>query len=493
MRNGGKTGYVQSRKIEEAQRAVAKGLDATDASALAKILGKGWEATRDLIEGFNDRIENINRFAAFVTSMQMGRGILRSVHDAKTVTVNFDRKGAGSAAVNLAKTGNEKAAAYTAAFGRGAYIFYNATMQGLAIMGTNAKRSPVKFSTIMVAQPLVAGMMYPLCYNLIASLLGNDDEDAYAKIPYWDRRNNICIPRDGKGGYIKISLPIDLRVFHGIGDIAASAVYMPTLKTENGITEDMVSQLTQLSPVDFLQGGPSSWLTNLTPSVLQPIEQVKSNKAWTGKPIYKEDKYNTGQKSVYRVYPSVNSLLVGAAKGVHEMTRDYKSIPAELDVTGLDLHPSEMDYLLKAYLGSIYTMTDKVWSTGEAGVKKLKGEETDYEIGKFPIFGTMFGTQNEKNLDKATNAKYYNYLDEFKHAEYMLSGLKKVKGSIENIEFKNSDLGKRYYFYKDNYKDKINGLRKKIKNEKDDTERKKYERDLQEAQTEMVQALDRMN
>jgi predicted nucleic acid-binding Zn-ribbon protein len=75
----------------------------------------------------------------------------------------------------------------------------------------------------------------------------------------------------------------------------------------------------------------------------------------------------------------------------------------------------------------------------------------------------------------------------------MLSGLKKVKGSIENIEFKNSDLGKRYYFYKDNYKDKINGLRKKIKNEKDDTERKKYERDLQEAQTEMVQALDRMN
>ena len=49
----------------------------------------------DRLEDFNRWAEDISRFTTYMTSRQMGRSITESVNDAKEVTVNFNKKGAG--------------------------------------------------------------------------------------------------------------------------------------------------------------------------------------------------------------------------------------------------------------------------------------------------------------------------------------------------------------------------------------------------------------
>ena len=47
------------------------------------------------MQGFGEAIEQMTRFAAYVTSRDMGKDIKDAVNDAKELTVNFNRKGSG--------------------------------------------------------------------------------------------------------------------------------------------------------------------------------------------------------------------------------------------------------------------------------------------------------------------------------------------------------------------------------------------------------------
>lgn len=71
------------------------------------------------------------RFAAFVTSRNAGRTIDRSIWDAKEISVNFNKKGAGDkflGAEGQTMLGN--VAAGVSGAGRAGYIFWNAALQG---------------------------------------------------------------------------------------------------------------------------------------------------------------------------------------------------------------------------------------------------------------------------------------------------------------------------------------------------------------------------
>lgn len=73
---------------------------------------------------YNRAVENCARFAAFMTSREMGRSIDRSIYDAKEISVNFNKKGSGAKfydSTGQTKAGN--ASALVSGLGRSGYVF----------------------------------------------------------------------------------------------------------------------------------------------------------------------------------------------------------------------------------------------------------------------------------------------------------------------------------------------------------------------------------
>ena len=88
--NGGETGYANLNSIDYHRKYVNKKL--REFSDQRDFL-KPFRALVSFMENGNRMIEDISRFATYVTSRQYGRSIERSVSDAKEITINFNRKG----------------------------------------------------------------------------------------------------------------------------------------------------------------------------------------------------------------------------------------------------------------------------------------------------------------------------------------------------------------------------------------------------------------
>lgn len=89
MLNGGETGYTSVKDIDGHKRAIAKELKKISKRDAGH---KAWYWLGGQLDLLNRSAENCARFAAFLTSREMGRTLDRSIHDAKEVSVNFNKK-----------------------------------------------------------------------------------------------------------------------------------------------------------------------------------------------------------------------------------------------------------------------------------------------------------------------------------------------------------------------------------------------------------------
>lgn len=93
MMNGGETGFVSSLDVEDLKKKFKNDLKDLDRWKTNPV--KVGHTIMDSIEFLNRAIEDSNRFAVYMTSIQYGRSIEEAVNDAKDVTLNFNRKGTG--------------------------------------------------------------------------------------------------------------------------------------------------------------------------------------------------------------------------------------------------------------------------------------------------------------------------------------------------------------------------------------------------------------
>jgi len=92
MMNGGETGFSRMADIDEHKKEIKKMLKAANEKIPAHVVR---ECMATWIGEVGRGIEMRARFAAFVTSRNAGRTIDRSIWDAKEISVNFNKKGAG--------------------------------------------------------------------------------------------------------------------------------------------------------------------------------------------------------------------------------------------------------------------------------------------------------------------------------------------------------------------------------------------------------------
>lgn len=476
VENGGETGYMYLNDVDAYKKKVRK--------ELARITGERGSAKRAMdytlerLEDFNRMAEDISRFAVYMTSRQMGRSIVESVRDAKEITVNFNKKGAGY------NTGGFFG--LTAGAMRNLYLFFNASVQSLTNFNRLRVKNPVKFYSVLGGF-MTAGMIIPVVNNLLYSMIGGGDDNPYNDLPEWVRRNNLCIYA-GNGQFVMIPLPIELRAFYGLGDYAYQLTSGREKLTPSGLSKGTVSQLADLLPLN--PTGNEGFKT-FVPDALAPVfETYVWNKDFTGKPIAKLTPFNERDPEWKRVYKGTSGWLVDASKFFNDLTNGGGP-GSDFRKGVIDFNPAKVENLLESYFGGMAKFLNQSGKTLYYGAKSIAEGEMDDNLTarNVPVLNRFYNKIDDRNAFAGINTDYFKLRDEMEQFKYELNGVKKNyrNNPGEYRQIVNSEMFRKYMKYKP-YQDRLDRLYKMAK-ELEGQDRKQVEDMIVEIRRELVNSL----
>jgi hypothetical protein len=472
IENGGETGYMHLNDVEKYKKKVRK--------ELSKINGEMGSAKMamdfaiDRLEDFNRWAEDISRFTTYMTSRQMGRSITESVNDAKEVTVNFNKKGAGY------KTGGFFG--MTSGIFRNLYLFFNASVQSLTNFKRLYDKQPVKFYSALGGF-MSAGFLMPMINNVLYSIFGGEDDDPYNDLPEWVRRNNLCI-YTGNDTFLTIPLPIELRAFYGLGDYAYQLTTGKEKPSATNIAKGTVGQLADLLP---LNPTGNEGLKTFMPDIMSPIfEAYVWNQDFTGKPVAKISPFNERDPEWKRVYKGTSGWLVDTSKFLNDISNG-SGPGSEFRKGFIDFNPAKVEHLLESYFGGMAKTFNQAGKTIYYGGKSLIEQQKDEDLvmRNVPIANRFLNTVDERNAFSGINTEYFNLRDEMDQFKYELNGVKKSGNKDEYKEMLNSDLYDKYQKYKPYQKKlkKLNDMAKESQGE----DRKEIEDMIIETRRELLE------
>ena len=433
MMNGGETGFVSSLDVEDLKKKFKKDLKDLDRWKANPV--KVGHTIMDGIEFLNRMIEDSNRFAVYMTSIQYGRSIDEAVNDAKDVTLNFNRKGTGEYGWQMV---------------RNLYLFINPAVQSLQTLGALAKHHPFKF-TAVTASWLASGVLVPIVNAALMSLLGGDDDkDKYWQFTKWDRRNNLIMWIPFTHEYVKIPLAQEFRAFYGVGDMIASKMMGGELAEESWsqYAEDLMGQVVDMLPLDPT-GYDGNIAVSLMPNAIRPVFELAFNVDFTGKPLFKDTEYNKYDPNFTKAYVGTPDWLVRASKMVNSIGNDYPDVQQNsIDAFGDPRYnlnnPAVVDHVLSSYLGGAYTMGSQVLGL----LTKSLNDPKEIKMADIPLFSKFVSNPDDRPVTKKQGDEFWNMKDNHDRAANTLSKLKKqakVDGDYSMLErFYDSEEYKQY-------------------------------------------------
>ncbi|MCU6767842.1 LPD5 domain-containing protein [Barnesiella propionica] len=481
IKNGGETGYSQLWTIDDYEKKIKKALRKYSIRGNAE---SAMSAVGTALEFANRGIENSCRFAAYVTSREMGRSVLESITDAKETSVNFNRKGSGAMGNQIAKSW---------------FMFLNPAIQGLMQYIDLTRKYP-KHMLPILGGVIGIGVLMPIVTRLIISAMGGDDEDYY-NLSAWTRRNNFVFPI-GNNKFGKIALPPEIRAMYGLGEIAYGSLTGHD-KYENTFAA-IISQLSQLMPLDIVdangivQNNESIWkgfAKGITPSMAQPIfESYLWNKDFMGRPITGHTPYDDNLDPEYRkVSRGTLQWLVDASRWMNNATGGTDYSKGWIDRSfGYAFNPSAIEHIFVSYLGGIATFAEKSWKMGGA----LLGNEEYQDIRNYPFISKMVSsTDNDYAQSSQIDAAYKYYGNEYSITKKQVKG---YENEMDNDVWRNAERYdrllnthefKRYSIF-EAYKPDINYLIKKLRTTEDPHKKKELAEVLRNLKKELVEKLE---
>ncbi len=433
MMNGGETGFVSSLDVEDLKKKFKNDLKDLDRWKANPV--KVGHTIMDGIEFLNRAIEDSNRFAVYMTSIQYGRSIDEAVNDAKDVTLNFNRKGTGEYGWQMI---------------RNLYLFINPAVQSLQTLGALVKHHPFKF-TAVTASWLASGVLVPIVNAALMSMLGGDDDkDKYWQFTKWDRRNNLIMWVPFTHEYIKIPLAQEFRAFYGVGDMIASKMMGGELAEESWsqYAEDLLGQVVDMLPLDTT-GYDGNIAVSLMPNAIRPVFELAFNVDFTGKPLFKETEYNKYDPNFTKAYVGTPDWLVRASRMMNSIGNDYPDVQQnKWDALGNPRYnlnnPAVVDHVLSSYLGGAYTMGSQVLGV----LTKSLNDPKEIKVADIPLFSKFVSNPDDRPVTKKQGDEFWNMKENHDRAANTLSKLKKqakVDGDYSMLErFYGSEEYKQY-------------------------------------------------
>lgn len=446
LENGGETGYTALYNIEKYKKMIER---ETKQGKVASIR-RGYMTAIDFFANSARWAEDLSRFSVYMTSRQSGRSILKSVNDAKEVTVNFNRKGSGS---------------HGAGYAQAAYLFFNAAVQSMANAATLVKKNPVRASAAMLGYA-AAGSLIPI---ILSSLGDDDDLERYNNLPDYVRKNHICIPMGE--GFMKIPLPIELRAFYGLGD-QLHRMYTGA----DSIGESLVNiglSFMDLMPLNPAGGGDA--IENIIPDAGAPLYQsYYSNRDFTGKPIANITPFNEFDPEYLKVYKNANVVPVYVSQLLNSVTGGDDVKKGGYDkVLGRFANPASFEHLFESYFGGLWTTINHTYKTAENGILAAKDAATgddsfDWSENQgwrtFPVLNRFVDEGKFNGAMSKVNDRYFKAVKEMKETKYLIRGyeekldsnlsvIEAMKISSKIAELESGKTGERMYLIEDYTKD----------------------------------------
>lgn len=455
MMNGGETGFVSSLDVEDLKKKFKNDLKDLDRWKANPV--KVGHTIMDSIEFLNRMIEDSNRFAVYMTSIQYGRSIDEAVNDAKDVTLNFNRKGTGEHSWQTI---------------RNLYLFINPAVQSLQTLGALAKHHPFKF-TAVTASWLVSGVLVPIVnvalMQLGAAFLGGDGDDdkdwykdiskKYWQFSKWDRRNNFIMWVPTTHEFVKIPLAQEFRAFYGLGDMIASKMMGGELAEESweDYGWDLVGQVVDMLPLDPT-GYDGELGVSLMPNPIRPVFELAFNVDFTGKPLFKETEYNKYDPNFTKAYVGTPDWLVRASRMMNSIGNDYPNVQQnKWDALGNPRYnlnnPAVVDHVLSSYLGGAYTMGSQVLGL----LTKSLNDPKEIKVADIPLFSKFVSNPDDRPVSKKQGDEFWDKKEYYDRASNTISKLKKqakIDGDYSLLErFYGSEEYKTYKLYEKDVKD----------------------------------------
>lgn len=479
MLNGGETGYTHLRDIDARKSAIRRELRKANGQIPLRTV---WDALGEQFDLMNRSVENCARFAAFMTSRQMGRSVDRAIYDAKEISVNFNKKGSGAKFLDAnGQTYLGQGAALVSGLGRSGFVFWNAAIQGSTNFGRQLKRHPVKALTAM-------GTMFLLGAAVAALGAGgggdDDDKNAYFNLPGYVRRSNLMFRAGDQ--WICIPLPVEYRAVYGMGELMVSSLSGRERLSAGELAKEMAKQMTQVLPLDVLEG--DGGLGAFMPSAVKPMYEAYVNRSWTGLPIYKDTPYNRTMPEWTKAYRSANTSLVELSKVLNEASGGDAYTSGAVDV-----NPAVVEHLLKGYFGGFASTLDKLVKTGETVVGSR-----EYDPRSILLLNPVVKNGDERTEFRALNKAYFRLREEHKKLRERLRNYERdtVNGVFdyaEKIDFLHNSPEYRRYEIFESYRSDIDDLYNLLKeaNANGDKEAvKDIEAQLNEVKKMMIKDMD---
>lgn len=455
MMNGGETGFVSSLDVEDLKKKFKNDLKDLDRWKANPV--KVGHTIMDSIEFLNRMIEDSNRFAVYMTSIQYGRSIDEAVNDAKDVTLNFNRKGTGEHSWQTI---------------RNLYLFINPAVQSLQTLGALAKHHPFKF-TAVTASWLASGVLVPIVnvalMQLGAAFLGGDGDDdkdwykdiskKYWQFSKWDRRNNFIMWVPTTHEFVKIPLAQEFRAFYGLGDMIASKMMGGELAEESweDYGWDLVGQVVDMLPLDPT-GYDGELGVSLMPNPIRPVFELAFNVDFTGKPLFKDTEYNKYDPNFTKAYVGTPDWLVRASRMMNSIGNDYPDVQQnKWDALGNPRYnlnnPAVVDHVLSSYLGGAYTMGSQVLGV----LTKSLNDPKEIKVADIPLVSKFVSNPDDRPVSKKQGDEFWDKKEYYDRASNTISKLKKqakIDGDYSLLErFYGSEEYKTYKLYEKDVKD----------------------------------------
>ena len=353
VEGGGVTGYTVVYDNDYWEKKLRE-YSGEDRNVIGRILGS-LDGITDLGEG----IEQMTRFAAYMTSRERGKDIREAVADAKELTVNFNRKGSGrSISLKEAERLTDahgrplskgaqflvSALSNMAPYGRSMIMFFNAAVQGLNAMVRLWKKNPGRTAAWAGGYLLLGAM------NAILHALFGDDDDDYLDIPDWERRNNLML---GLGGaYLKWALPQEARAFYAAGDIAVNHALGHS--PHKSLLGETFAAMVDVMPVELTEGA-----AGLAPSAVRPIVDIWVNRDFTGARVYNENRFLS--EDARKGLPEYRSALPNTPKTYVALSQalNWLSGGDSYSAGAVNINPNKVEHLVSGYSGGVGTTANK--------------------------------------------------------------------------------------------------------------------------------------
>ena len=477
MMNGGATGVTRLLNPEEYKGEIAD---------IAKEMQRGKfhyakvaKLVTKYVDLFGSVSEAITRFATYRTSRELGRSVARSVWDAKEITTNFNKKGAGSKAIRKDDGRWLRMSGETASFFKNFVIFTNANVQGFHNQWQLAKNNPKRFIAHFVAKWVALGFAMPLINNLLVGLFGGDD-DHYQDLPETARRNSLClfVP---KVGWVKIPLGFGLRSAYSLGGLLSERLFYPK-GDYTSMTRSLFNIALDLMPLS-MGSSEQDWWLNVVPSSLRPLAENIANKDWTGRPIVNEN-VNENWSEYRRANNRTSNISIKISEALSDMTGGDEYTPGFVN-----LNPSQFEHIALGLLSGVGTL---VGNTYETTANLVQGEKLDTR--HIPFLKDFFSTSGGVTHTSAVKRNFYALKDEYEKTKVRVLGYEREEADGKNdpesvarrVDFRKNSKEYKRYEVMDRAVSEVNRIRRYMKEATTPEEVKKMEIDQQKVMEDAI-------